>query len=170
MEVTGNARKDPLPVRSLVVLVSYHHKSTEKVANAIAQVLDAPIREPSQVRPEELQEVDLIGFGSGIYDEKNHPDVLDLANRLPQVSDGKAFIFSTSGYAERSAVAGFHAPLRDKLQSKGYRILDEFNCPGHNTNGFLKLFGGLNRGRPNAEDLKHAQEFAQKLKEKGRRP
>jgi hypothetical protein len=32
------------------------------------------------------------------------------------------------------------------------------------TNSFLKLFGGLNKGRPNAEDLKHAEEFAQNLK------
>jgi hypothetical protein len=55
-------------------------------------------------------------------------------------------------------------PLREKLQSKGYTIVDEFICPGHNTNKFLKAFGGTNKGRPNAEDLKHAEEFAQKLK------
>jgi hypothetical protein len=32
-------------------------------------------------------------------------------------------------------------------------------------NSFLKLLGGLNKGRPNAEDLKHAEEFAQNLKQ-----
>jgi hypothetical protein len=37
---------------------------------------------------------------------------------------------------------------------------------GHNTNSFLKVFGGINKGRPNAEDLRHAEEFAQNLKEK----
>jgi flavodoxin len=36
---------------------------------------------------------------------------------------------------------------------------------GFNTNSFLKLFGGINKGRPNAEDLKRAEEFAQKLKQ-----
>jgi flavodoxin len=44
--------------------------------------------------------------------------------------------------------------------------VDEFNCPGFNTNSFLRVLGGMNRGRPNAKDLKHAEEFAQKLKQK----
>lgn len=44
-------------------------------------------------------------------------------------------------------------------------IVDEFNCAGFNTNSFIKLFGGINKGRPNAEDLKHAEEFAQNLKQ-----
>ncbi len=58
-----------------------------------------------------------------------------------------------------------HSPLREKLRSKGYIIVDEFNCAGLNTNSFLKLIGGINKGRPNAEDLKHAEEFAQNLKQ-----
>ena len=53
--------------------------------------------------------------------------------------------------------------LKEKLQFKGYRILDEFACKGFNTNSFLKYFGGMNKGRPNAEDLIHAEEFAQIL-------
>lgn len=50
--------------------------------------------------------------------------------------------------------------MREKLNSKGYVIIDEFSCKGFNTNGFLKFFGGMNKGRPNTEDLKHAEEFA----------
>ena len=63
-------------------------------------------------------------------------------------------------------VAQDHSLLREKLQSKGYMIVDEFSCKGFNTNSFLKLFGGMNKGRPNDEDLKHAEEFAQNLKQK----
>jgi len=44
-------------------------------------------------------------------------------------------------------------------------IIDEFNCAGFNTNSFLKLFGGINKGKPNTEDLKQAEEFAQNLKQ-----
>ena len=57
-----------------------------------------------------------------------------------------------------------HTTLKETLQSKGYTIVDEFGCAGFNTNKFLKWFGGINKGRPNAEDLKHAEEFALKLK------
>jgi len=161
-----------LPMKSLLVLYSYHHHNTEKIAKVFAKVLDAQIKAPQQINPEELQEYSLIGFGSGIYDQKHHISLLDLADKLPQVTNRKAFIFSTNGVTRKFAIDHSgddpHSPLREKLQSKGYMIVDEFNCAGFNTNSFLKLFGGMNKGRPNAEDLKDAEEFAQNLKQNAR--
>jgi flavodoxin len=58
-----------------------------------------------------------------------------------------------------------HTALKETLQSRGYTIVGEFGCAGFNTNKFLKYFGGINKGRPNREDLKHAEEFVSKLKE-----
>ena len=150
-------------MKSLLVLFSYHHNNTEKIANVFAKVLDAQIKTPQQINPEELQEYSLIGFGSGIYSAKHHEALLDLADKLLQVTDRKAFLFSTSSNLE--PLSKNHSPLREKLQSKGYMIVDEFTCAGFNTNSFSKLFGGINKGRPNAEDLKHAEEFAQNLKQ-----
>ncbi len=149
-------------MKSLLVVFSYHHKNTEKIANVFARVLDAQVKTPQQVDPDELQEYSLIGFGSGIDSGKHYKPLLDFADKLPQVTNKKAFIFSTSGIAE--AVKN-HSALREKLQSKGYLIVDEFNCKGFNTNSFLKFLGGMNKGRPNAEDLKHAEEFARNLKQ-----
>lgn len=173
MEKKGNELKDPLPVKSLLVLFSYHHKNTEKIANVFATVLDAQIKTPQQIIPEDLQEFGLVGFGSGIYDGKHHKSLLDLADKLPKVTNRKAFIFSTCGVpvvlAGRGLIKEYavksHSTLREKLQSRGYVIIDEFSCAGFNTNSFLKLFGGLNKGRPDAEDLRHAEEFAQNLME-----
>ena len=152
-------------MKSLLVLFSYHHKNTEKIANVFAKVLDAQIKTPQQINPEELEQYSLIGFGSGIYGEKHHKLLLDLADELPIVTNKKAFIFSTSALQGKTKVAKDHSLLRDKLQSKGYLIVDEFSCKGFNTNSFLKYFGGMNKGRPNAEDLKQAEKFAQNLKQ-----
>ena len=149
---------------SLLVLYSYHHNNTEKIAKVFAKVLDAQIKTPQQISPEELQDYSLIGFGSGIYSEKHHKLLLDLADTLPHVTNRKAFIFSTSAMQGKAKVAQDHLLLREKLQSKGYMIVDEFSCKGFNTNSFMKYFGGMNKGRPNAEDLKHAEKFAQNLK------
>ena len=148
-------------MKSLLVLYSYHHNNTEKIANVFAKVLDAQIKTPQHINPEELQEYDLIGFGSGIYGGKHHELLLDLADNLPQVTNKKGFIFSTSA----TITAKDHLKLRKKLQSKGYMIVNEFNCKGFNTNSFMKYFGGMNKGRPNAEDLNHAEKFAQNLKQ-----
>ena len=154
-------------MKSLLISFSIHHNNTEKIATVFAKVLDAQIMTPQQIDPEELQDYGLIGFGSGIYDQRHHILLLDLADRLPQVTDVKAFIFSTSGvarkYATDKSIDEPHSALREKLQSKGYTIVDEYNCAGFNTNSFLKYFGGMNKGKPNAEDLRDAEEFAQSL-------
>ena len=150
-------------MKSLLILYSYHHNNTEKVAKVFAKVLDAQIKKPQETDPEELQEYELVGFGSGIYGEKHHRTLLDLADRLPRVINKNTFIFSTSAIMGEEKVAKDHFTLREKLQSKGYIVVDEFACRGFNTNSFMKYLGGMNKGRPNAEDLMNAEEFAQKL-------
>lgn len=146
-------------------MFSYHHKNTEKIAKVFTKVLDAQIKTPQQINLEELREYSLVGFGSGIYSAKHHESLLVLADKLPPVTNKQAFIFSTSALTNEAKVVKDHLSLREKLQSKGYIIVDEFQCKGFNTNSFMKFFGGMNKGRPNAEDLKNAEDFAQNLKQ-----
>ena len=150
-------------MKALLVVYSYHHNNTQKIAEVLAKVLDSEIVTPQQTNPIELLKYTLVCFGAGIDSGKHYKPLLDFADQQPQVVDKKAFIFSTSGIAE---LTKNHLALREKLQSKGYLILGEFNCRGFNTNSFLKYFGGMNRGRPNTEDIQHAEEFAQNLKQK----
>jgi flavodoxin len=151
-------------MKTLIVLFSYHHKNTLKIAGAIAPILGAEIKTPQEINPDGLGEYDLVGFGSGIYFAKLHKGLLDLVDKLPQVSDKKAFIFSTSGQTGRTAK--FHQSLREKLQARGFTVVDEFNCAGFETFGALKILGGIKKGRPNTDDLEEAEEFAQNLKQK----
>ena len=172
MEKNAHDLKESPNVKSLVVVFSYHHNNTEKIANACANVLGAEVKTPQQVTPEEIAKYDLVGFGSGIYSATFDPSVLDLADRLPQVSDKKVFLFSTYGapafIANREFIGKNHEQIRKKLQVKWYTVIGEFGCAGWNTNSFLKYFGGLNKGRPNAEDLRNAEEFARSVKGKAR--
>jgi flavodoxin len=158
--------------KALLVVYSYHHKNTEAIARAFAPILGAAVVTPQEVDPTEVAGYDLVGFGSGIDSGKHYAPLLDLADRLPQVANRNAFIFSTCGVPAFGFSQGFvlknHTALRDKLLSKGYKIVGEFGCVGFNTNSFLKFFGGLNKGRPNAEDLKRAEEFAHNLKQEQR--
>jgi flavodoxin len=172
MEKKGNEQGDSTPVQSLVVVFSYHHGNTEKIAHAVANVLDAPVKTPRQVTPDEIREYDLVGFGSGIYSATFDPSVLDLADRLPNAAGKNAFLFSTYGapafIANREFIEKNHDQIRHKLRAKGYTVIGEFGCAGWNTNSFLKYFGGLNKGRPNAEDLRNAEAFARDMKQKAR--
>ncbi|MFW9996325.1 MAG: flavodoxin family protein [Candidatus Odinarchaeota archaeon] len=152
-------------LKVLIILKSIHHKNTEKIAKVFAKIFGSEIKAPRQTDPLEVQNYDLVGFGSGIYSDKHHESLIDFVDKMPRVNGRKAFIFSTSALLGEKKVTKDHSILRERLQSRGYTIVDEFACKGFNTNSFLKYLGGMNKGRPNAEDLKNAEEFAWKLKQ-----
>lgn len=149
--------------KCLIIVCSYHHNNTAKIASIFSAVLNAQVKTPDEVIPEQLEEYDLIGFGSGIDSGKHYKPLLDLADRLLGVNEKLGFIFSTSGVQGKAKVDKDHFLLRQKLQSKGYTIVDEFSCKGFNTNSFLRYFGGMNKSKPDSKDFKNAEEFALSL-------
>jgi flavodoxin len=63
----------------LLIVYSYHHNNTQKVAEVMAKVLNAETKTPQQTNPDELQNYDLVGFGSGIDSGKNYPELLEVS-------------------------------------------------------------------------------------------
>ena len=157
----------------LMILAGSPAGSTARVAMAIVDELGARVAGPDRVDLASSGAFTLIGFGSGIFHGEHHAALLALVDELPMAPHAKAFLFSTCGiparFASPEVLADYssrnHAALREKLCAKGYEIVGEFGCPGFNDNKFLKLFGGFNRGRPNAADLGSARSFAKGLKQ-----
>jgi len=131
----------------------------------MAKALDAELLQVKQVDASVLEQYDLIGFGSGIYFGKHHKSLLDLVDKLPSLRNKKAFIFSTSGLRKVRSIHDFHRPLKQKLHRKGFEIIGEFSCRGYDTYMATRLVGGINKGRPNAEDLRQAEDFARALQD-----
>ena len=152
-------------MKTAIAYVSIRHGNTEKIAKAMANVLQAELLRPEEVNADTLSRVDLLGVGSGIYNSKHHERLFDMVDKLPTVKNRNAFIFSTSGWGEKR-LEKYHEPLRSKLVGKGFNIIGEFTCFGLDTEGMLRLTGGANKGRPNEEDLKKAEEFARTLQKK----
>ncbi len=154
-------------MKALIIYISVHHGNTERVAKVMANILDAALLQVKQADANMLEQYDLIGFGSGIYFGKHHKSLLDFVDKLPVLRNKKAFVFSTSGLGKIPFVHNFDKPLRKKLQRKGFDIIGEFSCRGLDTYRATKLVGGVNKGRPNAEDLRQAEDFASGLKNSG---
>lgn len=151
-------------VKAAIVYVSVHHKNTEKIAQTMAKTMKAKLFKTSEVSKKKLADYDVIGFGSGIYFAKHHKTLLEFVEKLPLMEGKKAFIFSTAGVKRRGYATRTHKPLRDSLKTKKFDVIGEFNCPGHDTYGFLTLIGGINKGRPNQDDLEKAEKFIKDLK------
>lgn len=150
-------------MKSLIVLHSYHHNNTLKVAEAFAKEIGSDIKSSLSIKESELLEYDLIGFGSGIDSGKHYRELLEFVKTVPNVNMKECYIFSTSAVQGEKKVFDDHSSLRDILQLKGYIVLGEFSCKGFNTNSFLKYIGGMNKKRPNIEDIKNAERFALKI-------
>ena len=148
-------------MKTLIIYVSIHQGNTEKIARVMAKILDAKLVKPNEVNTNELSEYDLIGFGSGIYFQRHHKTLLNLADKLPELKNKKAFVFSTRGIGP---VWFYHRILRRKLSKGGFDIVEEFSCKGFDTFGPFKIIGGINKGRPSEKDLKEAENFAGELK------
>lgn len=150
------------PPRTLILLKSIHHQNTEMVARTMADVLQADVRTPQDAPDSVLEKYVLFGFGSGVYFGRLHSALRSWVDGLrPRSERLPAFIFSTAGSPSLHRLA--HWGMRRRLSKAGFDVIGEFNCPGFDTFGPLRLVGGLNRGRPNEMDLARAAEFARTL-------
>ena len=107
----------------------------------------------------QISEFDMIGLGSGIYDYELAGSILSLIEGIDSLSGKKVFVFSTVGVAVKSQ----HDSIKKLLKLQNASFVGDFYCKGFNTNSFLKYIGGMNKGRPNADDLERAQSFAENL-------
>ncbi len=111
-----NTLNDPLSLKYPVIVFSCNHMNTERIANACATVPEAQIKTPQQVRPEELRENDLPGFGSGIYGGTFDTSILDPAGRLlPGTRDRQA-------PGQKSRVTWYHAGERIGIVWRAYHF------------------------------------------------
>jgi flavodoxin len=154
-------------MKAIIIYISVHHGNTEGIARVMANTLEAVLLQVRDTDANMLGQYDLIGFGSGIYFGRHHKGLLDFVDKLPTMKHKKAFIFSTSGLRKIPFVHDFDKPLMKKLKRKGFDIIGEFSCRGLDTYRATKLVGGINKGRPNAGDLRQAEYFAESLKNSG---
>ncbi len=145
--------------KALVVYTSLAHGNTEKVAKAMAEVIQADLVKTVEITPKIVARYDLVGFGSGIYDGQHHAGVFELVAGLSESAGKKAFVFSTSGYGKTKP----NQKLANLLAAKGFKVVGNFACKGFDTAGINRLYGGAAKGRPNGGDLKAARTFARSL-------
>ena len=147
-------------MKKIIVCKSVHQGNTDKIAKVMSSVLDAVVMKPEEIDPENIGKCDIIGFGSGIYAGRHHRSVVSLVKNLPEGKGKKVFVFSTSG----KGTGKYNDPLKKLLASRGHEVIGTFTCKGYDTFGPLKLFGGINKGKPDETDIEAARQFALEMK------
>ena len=153
-------------MKSLIVCVSKSHGNTRRVAERMAEVLDAEVVDAESVDPEKLCEYDLVGFGSGIYYMTFDSRIPALIRRLPQVNGIHAFTFFTSG-AREIPLVDYTKPVRNRLESQRVcRYSTRSPAAASTRSGRSRFIGGINRGRPDDHDLGRAAAFAERIRKR----
>ncbi|MCX4714143.1 flavodoxin family protein [Streptomyces griseus] len=158
-------------MKAVIVCVSVSHGNTLRIADTMARPLGAKVVSPEEADPGELAAADLVGFGSGVFYGRLHPRLTDFVNALPtgrrpDRPDVRAFVFATSGLPE-APVIPYTRPLVRRLEERGFAVDGSFACRALDTWAPFRLLGGINKHRPDADDLSAARTFAERLLDRG---
>lgn len=132
------------------IAVRYYTKTgnTKKLAEAVAEAVGTqalPISEPV------TEQVDLLFLGNSYYAFSIDPEVRNFIKSLDKTKVGKIINFGSAAMLNST-----YKKVKAEAQKVGIPVDDrEFHCRGE--------FKGIHKGRPNAEDLKAAVEFAEKI-------
>ena len=124
--------------------------NTKRLAEAIAEELGVeslPITTPVE------EKTDVLLLGNSYYAFSIAPEVASFVSSLSKEKVGKIVNFGTAAMMNST-----YKKVRKVANTVGIPVLDEeFHCKGE--------FKGMNKGRPDENDLKAAKEFARRLKE-----
>ena len=140
-------------------LVVYYSKSgnTEKIARAVARGLEGELKKIEEI--EDVSHYDLVCVGTPVHALAPARPIRKFLKNLPNLSGKKGAGFCTMHFIGDKRTLRI---IKRKLESKGINFLGGFSCKG--LSGIFEDFGPkFNKGRPNEEDLKRAEDFGREL-------
>lgn len=151
-------------MKSLIIYCSNYKNNTEKIAQIFANKIDSELMNIRDVSDIDIENYDLIGLGSGVYNESLSPKLLKLVDKL-KLKDKNVFVFSTSG----AGMGYYNNKLIKLLVSKGAVNKGSFSCKGSfvarefTNNKIFDIIGRLSQGHPNDKDFKKAEKFIERV-------
>lgn len=147
-------------MKSLIVYCSDYKHNTEKIAQIFAEKTGSELVNIRDISDINLEDYNLIGFGSGVYREDLSPKLFKLVDKL-NLSGKNVFVFSTSGVGMKY----YNSKLMRLLVSKGAVNKGSFACKGYfkasefTDKRLFDIFSRLSQGHPNDKDFKEAERF-----------
>lgn len=151
-------------MRTLIIYCSDYKNNTQKVASKFNEEIDCDLINVKDAIDINLENYDLIGFGSGVYMENLSPKLFKLIERL-NLTRKNVFVFSTSGIGMKF----YNNKLIKALTSKGAINKGSFACKGSfiakefSNSKVFDIMGKLEEGHPNDKDFKKAEVFIRKI-------
>ena len=146
----------------IIFYYSYSTMSTEKLVKGIQtqypniEILLLPSEEKNDV-----SSYDFVGFASGIYAWDIGKPLYEKIEKLTGLEGKKCFSLCTSG----NNMERYATYPKDPIEKKGGKYVGGWGCLGKVGYFPFSLFGGMNKTKPDEEDIKNGAEFVKKLVE-----
>ena len=151
-----------MELRTVILYRSRHHGNTKKLIDAIVERHpDIDLIDVAQLGKREypdLSSYHIICLASGIYYNHLDKDLLRVAQECLRDGDN-VIALMTYGGENKWYVKEIDGICRVKMAT----LVTAHGCPGFDTWGPFKLVGGVNKGRPNDEDVEAAVAWFDRL-------
>lgn len=153
-----------MDLRTVIVYRSKHHGNTKKLVDAIVtahpEIDTIDVGALGKNEYPDLSPYHVIIMASGIYYGNFDKDLLRVADHCLRDGDKVVGLMTYGGQAKFNG-----RDLDGVCRMKFANLLCMYGCPGFDTCGPFKLVGGMNKGRPNQEDIDGAVAFYDRLVE-----
>lgn len=151
-------------MKSLIIYSSTYKGNTKRIAEVLGESIDADLVNLKSCKDINIQDYDLIGFGSGVYKESLSTQLFSCIERL-NLQGISFFVFSTSGVG----LTFYNKKLINFLKSKDAICKGSFACKGSfvskdfSENKIFEIMSKLSKGHPNNKDFSKAEKFIKKI-------
>lgn len=153
-----------MELKVVIVYRSKHHGNTKKLVDALVEAhpdIDlVDVAELGKNEYPDLSPYHLIVMGSGIYYGNMDKDLLRVADHCLRDGDKVVGLMTYGGQAKFNG-----RDLDGVCRGKFATLLCMYGCPGFDTYGPFKFVGGMNKDRPNQEDIDGVVEFFDRILE-----
>lgn len=142
-------------MKTIIIYYSVHHGNTKKVAEGLSEHLNydtIPIGNASTI---DLGAYDAVIIASGVYASSIPKEIKNyIVENSEELRQKRIGVILTSGILSER----FMKSAETVFNNVGISVDAKFQCKGYDTFGPLSLIKGINKGRPNDEDIKNAIE------------
>lgn len=157
-------RGEILLMKSLIIYSSTYKGNTKRIAEVLGEPINADLVNLKSFKDINIQDYDLIGFGSGVYKESISAQLFNYIETL-NLRGKSVFVFSTSGVG----LTFYNKKLINLLGSKGAICKGSFACKGSfiskdfSNNKIFEIMSKFSKGHPNQKDFSKAENFIKKI-------
>ena len=141
-------------MKAAIVYASTHHGNTRKLVEAIAKDYPVTLIDAEAVPEGDLSGYGMVGFASGIAWGRFYSSVEGFASACLPAGMPVCFLYTCAADSR-----DFAAGSRGIAAARNAVCMETYACRGFNTYGPWKLLGGMNKGHPDAGELRGASEF-----------